>query len=326
MPHSRSKSKRQYVAQNDAAVIASQLTGAKGAGMPHFIEPCLATLRDKVPSGDQWLHEIKFDGYRLQLHKRENDVRLFTRRGFDWTKRFESLVHAAWVLPVTHLVLDGEVIVPTKTGHSDFGALEAELGAGRSKRFVFYVFDILHINGLSLRDCRLEDRKTVLEELLRDQDGSIRFSEHLDGGGEPLFKRACRLELEGLVSKRKDSKYRSGRSADWTKRTCRHRETFVVAGIAMKRGKFDGVYLARREDAHLLYAGKVEHGFYSSSEKDLQRRAGKLKAKTQPLSTKINKPKAIWLKPHLLADVEYRAVTSTGKLRHPSFKGLREDL
>jgi bifunctional non-homologous end joining protein LigD len=188
------------------------------------------------------------------------------------------------------------------------------------------VFDLLYIDGQSLVGCALMDRKEVLAELLRGQKGSIRFSEHLEGGGERLFKQACKLELEGIVSKRKDALYRSGRNPDWTKRTCRQRETFVVAGIATKGGKFDGIYLGRRVDGELLYSGKVEHGFSADSERDLRRRAEKLKTRAQPLTKKIKKPKATWLKPKLLVEVEYRALTGAGKLRHPSFKGVREDL
>jgi bifunctional non-homologous end joining protein LigD len=326
MPRVRSRSQRQYVAQNDAGRIAAALEGARGERMPRFIAPSLATLRDQVPSGNQWLHEIKFDGYRLQLRKRENDIRFYTRRGYDWTQSFSSLIQSAWYLPATHLILDGEVIVPAKSGHSDFSSLAEDLGAGRSDRFVYFVFDILHINGISLRDCALVDRKSVLIELLRRQSGQIRFSEHLQGGGESLFKRACHLELEGLVSKRKDAKYRSGRTADWSKQTCRQRETFVVAGIAFNRGKFDGLYLSRRENGELLYAGKVENGFDKTAEREIRERAERLKTSTQPLSKKIKKPKATWLKPKLLVDVEYRALTGTGKLRHPSFRGIREDL
>ena len=236
------------------------------------------------------------------------------------------MVNAAWFLPATHVVLDGEVIVPSESGHSDFGALEADLGAGRSDRFVYYVFDILHINGLSLMRCPLAERKLVLNELVCDQKGPIRYSEHLEGGGDSLFKRACKLELEGLVSKRKDAPYRSGRSPDWTKRTCRQRETFVVAGIAMRAGKFEGIYLGRREKGELVYAGKVENGFDARTEQNLRRRAEKLKARTQPLTKKIKKPKAVWLKPEILVDVEFRALTGSGKVRHPSFKGIREDL
>lgn len=294
--------------------------------MPGFIAPCLASLRDRVPDTDQWIHEIKFDGYRLQLHKQNNDVRFYTRRGYDWTNRFEGLANAAWLLPADQVILDGEVIVPTRAGHSDFGALEEDLGSGRSDRFVFFAFDALFIGSRLLTGCALADRKLVLAELLSNQTGAIRYSEHLEGGGEKLFRQACKLELEGLVSKRKESQYRSGRSIDWTKRTCRQRETFVVAGLAFNRGKFEGIYLGRRENGELLYAGKVANGFDAKAEKALRARAEKLKAKVQPLTKKIKKPKAVWLKPKLLVDVEYRALTGTKKLRHPSYKGIREDL
>jgi bifunctional non-homologous end joining protein LigD len=326
MSRVRAKSQKQYVLQNDAAIIAAKLPGAKVSKHPRFIEPALATLRDKVPSGAKWIHEIKFDGYRLQLHKRQNDIRAYTRRGHDWTGRFDSLVSAMWKLQAFDVVIDGEVIVPTKTGHSDFGALESDLGAGRSDRFIYYAFDVLHIHGHDLRRCALIDRKRVLEELLRGERGPIVLSEHLPQGDEKLFKRACAMELEGIVSKRVDATYQSGRTPVWTKRTCRQRETFIVAGIAYNRGKFDGIYLARRDEDDLIYAGKVEHGFSAAAEKDLRKRAEKLVTKKQPLTKKVAKPKATWLKPELLVDVEYRALTGEGKLRHPSFKGMREDL
>jgi bifunctional non-homologous end joining protein LigD len=231
-----------------------------------------------------------------------------------------------WRLQAFDVVIDGEVIVPTATGHSDFGALENDLGAGRSDRFICYAFDILYIAGHDLRRCKLIDRKRVLEELLRGENGPIVLSDHLSEGGDKLFKRACAMDLEGIVSKRADGTYQSGRTPNWTKRTCRQRETFIVAGIAFKRGKFDGIYLARRDEDDLLYAGKVEHGFTAASEMDLRKRAEKLVTKKQPLTKRVAKPKATWLKPWLLVDVEYRALTGEGKLRHPSFKGVREDL
>ena len=213
----------------------------KAHGCGDLLSPALQHCAIKYRAEQTGFHEIKFDGYRLQLHKNENDIRFYTRRGYDWTKRFSSLVTAAWYLPATHLILDGEVIVPTEEGRSDFGALEVDLGAGTSDRFIYYAFDLLHINGLSLRDCALEDRKKALETLLLDQKGPLVFSEQLEGDGDQLFRNACKMELEGIVSKRRDSKYRSGRRPDWTKRTCRNRETFVVAGIAVNRGKFEGI-------------------------------------------------------------------------------------
>jgi bifunctional non-homologous end joining protein LigD len=323
------KSQRQYATNASARVLASNLPGAKAARMSGFVEPSLATLSDRIPAGDDWLHEIKFDGYRLQLHKNNLDVRLFTRRGYDWSKRFDSFVEAAWFLNCDSCIIDGEVIVPAENGLSDFGALEDDLGKGRSDRFIFYVFDVLYLDGKDLRRCRLDDRKRVLESLLeisKGADSAIVLSQTIEGGGPSLFKQACELHLEGIVSKRKDSPYRSGRVIGWSKVTCRKRDTFVVAGIAHKRGKFDGIYLARREKDGLQYAGKVENGFSADASKKLEKRAAKLVSRLQPLTKKIRKPKATWLKPKLLVDVEYRALTGEGKLRHPSFKGIREDL
>jgi len=326
MSRPRAKSRKQYVLQNDAALIAAKLPDAKVAKHPPFIEPCLATLHNRVPTGEKWVHEIKFDGYRLQLHKHENDICAYTRRGRDWTKRFSSLVSAMWKLQVFDVVLDGEVIVPTETGHSDFGALESDLGSGRSHRFIFYAFDVLHIGSHDLRRCPLAERKRVLQELLRDEKGPIVISETLPDGGPNLYTQACKLGLEGIVSKRVDASYRSGRSPVWTKITCRMRDTFVVAGIAYKGRKFDGIYLGRKSGRQFLYAGKVEHGFSVAQQKELARRSEKLRTDKQPLTKKIRKPKAQWLKPVLLADVEYRALTGDGKLRHPSYKGLRDDI
>ena len=166
----RPKSQRQYLVQNDALVIAAKLKGVRTEKLPRFIAPSLATLTDKVPNGAQWIHETKFDGYRLQLRRHENDIRFFTRRGHDWTRRFDDLLIAAGALPNFPLVLDGEVVVTTESGHSDFGALESDLGAGRSDRMLYYAFDILHIGSKSLRDRSLGDRKAVLAELLEGQE------------------------------------------------------------------------------------------------------------------------------------------------------------
>ena len=272
--------------------------------MPGFIEPCLATLRDKAPGGERWIHEIKYDGYRLQLRKDEGDIRFLTRRGLDWTSRFESLVVAAWHIPVRKLVLDGELVVQSESGLTDYGALIADLGEGRSDRFIFFAFDILQLEGRSLRACPQIGRKQVLAALLDGQRGPIRFSPHTEGDGEALFEQACALGAEGLVSKRKDAPYRSGRNHNWVKRTCRERDTFILAGVAYKqRNKFDGIYLGRREGKQLLYAGKVENGFDDDDEKKLGAMAERLKTRTQPLSKKVKKPKAVWLKPEALVEV-----------------------
>ena len=319
------KSQRQYVKNSPARRAMAKLEGVKPGKFPAFIPPMLATLRATPQSDPSWVHEIKFDGYRLQVHLQEGQAGFFTRRGYDWTPRFKSLQEPFWNLNATSAVIDGEVVVLTDEGLSDFGALEDDLGAGRSDRLVYFAFDLLYLDGFDLRRAHLIDRKNLLSILLEGSDDRLRYSAHVEGG-QSLLADACRMHLEGLVSKRRSSVYSSRRSADWVKATCRKRDTFIVAGIAYKRGKFEGVYLGRKNGRSLTYAGKVERGFTPESQQALERRAASLSAKAQPLTPKIRKPKAHWLKPKLKVDVEYRALTGEGKVRHPSFRGLREDI
>jgi len=174
----------------------------------------------------------------------------------------------------------------------------------------------------------LVERKEVLRLLLGDgpKKSPLKYSEHLEAVGKTVFKNACSLELEGVVSKLKNGKYRSGRNTNWVKVTCRHRDTFQVAGLAYNKGRFDGIYLGQKAGRKLVFAGKVEHGFSQAQVKDLERRAEKLARKSAPFEIE-KRPKAHWVEPKLLADVEYRRMTKKRKLlRHPSFKGLREDL
>src|SRR5215208_6088899 len=319
-------SRRQYVRTFPASLSAKEIPGAKAAPFPGFVEPLLATVRPKPPIGDQWVHEIKYDGYRLQAHVREGKVQLFTRRGHDWTGRFESIALAAWELKTYGAIIDGEVIVPTARGQSDFHALERDLGAGRSDRFVYYTFDLLYLDGLDLRDAALLDRKQVLAELLADAQEPIRFSEHIAANGARVFQNACKLELEGIVSKRTDGGYRSGRNDTWVKATCRHRDTFAIVGWAEKNGKFDGVYLGRNDEGELVYGGKVERGFSEEDKRNLLARLEPLRIKKQPIAAPRSFPKARWVRPAVLVDVEFRGKTGDGLLRHPSYQGVREDL
>jgi len=306
--------------------IATELPQAAPAPWPGFIEPALATLEVRAPSSKGWLHEVKFDGYRIQMHIQETGVRLLTRRGHDWTDRFHSLVVAGATIKAHSAILDGEVIVPTAEGRSDFAALEAELGAKRSDRLLLYLFDVMYVDGFDLRHVALFDRRRILAALLDGLDERIRCSEFIEGDGRTIFKNACDLGIEGIVSKRRDSRYQSGRTTAWMKATCRKRDTFRVAGIAFKAGKFDGLYLARPSGKQLLYAGKVERGFDDQTARTLVSELIPLKAGKSPLSTPIRKPKATWVKPAVSVDVEYRALTGDGLLRHPSFKGVRRDL
>jgi bifunctional non-homologous end joining protein LigD len=220
------RSQRQYAHVQNALAqrLARELKCAKGVPFPDFIEPMQPTLVPIPPSGDMWLHEIKYDGYRVQVQVQQNGVHFLTRRGHDWTDRFKALAVAASGLKTYAAVLDGEVIVPGPNGTSDFGALQEDLGAKRSDRMVFCAFDVLYLDGLDLRSCPLEDRKRVLAALLKGVNAPIAYSEHLKGIGKDIVRRACGLELEGIVSKRRDARYQSGRRTEWLKMTCRQRE------------------------------------------------------------------------------------------------------
>jgi len=325
VPHSR----RQYVhhLNTPALAAARELPEAEESRFPKFIPPALATLVPRPPRGAQWVHEIKYDGYRFQCHI-HRDVRFLTRRGYDWSDRLGHLVTALAPLTSHAVVLDGEVIVETPEGRSDFHALEKELKAKRpSRRLVYYVFDLLYLDAFDLRRVPLIDRKRVLELVLADVAGPVRLSEHLTGDGADVFRRACDLELEGIVSKRMDAAYASGRTDAWTKVTCRHRETLAVVGWAEKDRKFDGIYLARPRDHGLIYAGKLERGFSDDDKAAMLKRLAPLRARTQPMkAARKNFPKAHWVRPQVLVDAEFRGLTGDGLLRHPSFKGVREDL
>jgi bifunctional non-homologous end joining protein LigD len=282
----------------------------------------LATSVDKVPSGKRWVHEIKFDGYRVQVHLRDAAVKIFTRRGHDWTNRFRKIAADAWHVNAGSAIMDGEVVVPSADGTTDFSVLQNEL-KGRSKKIVLVAFDLLYLNGYDLRRLPLFERKVQLRKIISDTD--VQFSESFEVDGTEMYKHACKTGLEGVVSKVRDSRYNSGRTNDWLKKTCAQRETLAIAGYALDGKKFDGIYLARRKGNELIYAGKVDHGFDAASAKDLQARLKPLTRKTQPYTKRIAH-RGIWVEPSLLAEIEYRAKSAEGKVRHPVFKGLREDL
>jgi bifunctional non-homologous end joining protein LigD len=292
------------------------------APFPGFIEPELATSVDKVPSGERWIHEVKFDGYRVQVHLRDAVVKVFTRRGNDWTNRFRKIAGDAWHVNAGSAIIDGEVVVPAADGTTDFSVLQNEL-KGRSKRIVMVAFDLLYLNGCDLRKVPLIERKALLKKIVAKTD--IQFSESFEIDGREMYEHACAIGLEGVVSKVRDGRYSSGRSKDWLKKTCAQRETLPIAGFALDGKKFDGIYLGRRKGKDLIYAGKVDHGFDTASAKDLQARLKPLIRKTQPYAKKIWH-RGIWVEPSLLAEIEYRAKSAEGKVRHPFFKGIREDL
>jgi bifunctional non-homologous end joining protein LigD len=298
--------------------------GKPGIKAPHpgFIEPALASSIERVPSGARWVHEIKFDGYRVQVQIRDAAVKVFTRRGNDWTNRFRKIASDAWHINAGSAIIDGEIVVPAADGTTDFSVLQNEL-KGRSTKIVMVAFDLLYLNGYDLRKLPLFERKALLKKLVADTD--VQFSDSFEVDGQEMFKHACKTGLEGVVSKARDSRYVSGRSNDWVKKTCAQRETLTIAGFALDGSKWDGLYLGRRKGNDLIYAGKVDHGFDEDITKELQARLKPLIRKTQPYAKRIGH-RGIWVEPELLAEIEYRAKSAEGKVRHPVFKGLRDDL
>jgi bifunctional non-homologous end joining protein LigD len=198
------------------------IEGAKPAPFPGFVEPCLPTARKHPPPGDGWLHEIKHDGYRLQAHVREGAVALFTNGGNDWTLRMPTITASVRALPVNNVILDGELVAVDAKGNAVFYELPSELKARVRAKLVFYAFDLLYLDGFDLRGADLVERKRVLESLLADAKGMqlIKYAEHIAGNGELVLDHACKLGLEGIVSKRADAPYRSGKRPEWTKTKC----------------------------------------------------------------------------------------------------------
>ncbi|MCK1565186.1 non-homologous end-joining DNA ligase [Bradyrhizobium sp. 173] len=306
--------------------MASQRKKAVAIGVrvpyPGFIEPLLAEQVDRVPRGDRWLHEIKYDGYRAQLHIVGEDIKVYTRRGHDWTKRFRKIAEDAIPIAASSAIIDGEIVVPGEGGKTDFSQLQNSLRGG-AQNIVMVAFDLLYLTGRDLRRVPLEDRKKALQELISEKP--IQYSEHFEIDGAELYQRACQAGLEGIVSKVAGSPYVGGRGDYWVKTTCAHRETLAIAGFALDGTKWDGIFLGRRKGEDLIYAGKVDHGFDKASETELRKRLKPLIRKTQPYAKRVTH-KGIWVEPKLLAEVEYRGKSAEGKVRHPFFKGLREDL
>jgi bifunctional non-homologous end joining protein LigD len=306
--------------------VAVQRTKPAAIGLkapfPGFIQPAFASSVEKVPSGARWIHEVKFDGYRVQLLIVNEAVRVFTRRGSDSTRRFRKIAGDAYLINASSAIIDGEVIVPAANGITDFSVLQNEL-KGNATRIVLVAFDLLYLNGHDLRKLPLIERKAQLKKIIECTD--VQFSDTFEIDGAEMFAHACKVGFEGVVSKVRDSRYISGRNNDWVKKTCVQRETLTIAGFALDGDDWDGIYVGRRKGEDLIYAGKVDHGFDKTSAAELRKRLTPLIRKTQPYAKKIAH-KGIWVEPRLLAEIEYRAKSAEGKLRHPSFKGLREDL
>ena len=307
---------------------------AAGDPLPDFVNPCLATLADKAPDSGNWIHEIKFDGYRLQARLDHGKVNLLTRNGLDWTKKFPALAKAVAALEADQALIDGELVVEDPEGVSSFSLLQQELKSGRQDRLVFYAFDLLHLDGVGLRKQTLLERKDALAALLKaaPANGAIRLSESIDETGSVLLKHACRMHLEGIISKRSDAPYRSGRGHDWLKTKCTDRQEFVIAGFvpaANDARAIGALVLGVFDKGKLRYAGRTGTGFTQTSARDLYRKLNALKRARTPFDAVPAEERGrrgpVWVEPKLVAEVDFHGWTHGDRVRHASFQGLRED-
>jgi bifunctional non-homologous end joining protein LigD len=319
-----------------AATALARRAGAPAAGrrasLPDFVAPSLASLRTVPPSGPGWLHEIKFDGYRLEARLDRGKVQLLTRNRQDWTHRFPPIAKAVAALPAERALLDGELVVENEQGISSFSLLQTDLKEGRSDRFVYWVFDLLYLEGRDLTGEALVARKAALEKLLAGTagDGMIRYADHFDGEGPTIVKHASELGLEGIVSKRRDAPYRSGRSDNFIKVKFHLEQEFVVAGFAPSTAMTNAIgalIVAFHDNGKLRYAGRVGTGYTHETARDLWKRLAKLRVERPPLEVpKTERRKDVnWVKPDVVVEAEYRGITHDGLLRQASYKGLRED-
>ncbi|MBM3617536.1 MAG: ATP-dependent DNA ligase, partial [Alphaproteobacteria bacterium] len=297
---------------------------------PSFIKPQLATLVDALPEGEKWVHEVKFDGYRLQAHINAGKVKLFTRSGLNWTAKFPKLATSLGNLPCDSAILDGEVVAINPDGVSNFKALQYALSEADDGELQFYAFDLLYRDGVNLMKEKLTARKASLAELLEKPPENIFYSEHFESENGDFLTHACKLHLEGVISKLKDGRYVEGRGKSWVKSKCSKRQEFVIAGFTLPtKGKGIGaLILGYYEDNALHYAGRVGTGFTSELSLDLRQKLEKLRVKKSAFSDDL--PAAArrgvqFVQPKLVGEVQYAEWTDTGVLRHPSFQGLRQD-
>jgi len=308
------------------------LTGARKTTMPEFVSPQLATLVKEAPKGNEWLHELKFDGYRLLCHVQRGHVRLWTRNQKDWTEKFPGIAKALKTLRVQSAILDAEVVAMDSSGRSSFQTLQQAIHKTAGKGLVLEVFDVIYLEGFSLTRTPLVERKRVLEELMATvrSDRVLRYSDHVEGNGPKFLKQACDFGIEGIVSKLANSFYESTRSRNWQKVKCLKRQEFVIAGYTLsdKGLPFSSLVLGVYDKGKLIYAGRVGTGFSTKDRVELKKMLDRIGRPTKPFETiprDAGLRRAIWAEPKLLGEVAFTEWTDENVIRHPSFQGLRED-
>jgi bifunctional non-homologous end joining protein LigD len=335
--HRGYKSRTTKDLQTPSAADQILLDSAPREAFPGFIEPQLAQQSLKVPDASDWIHELKFDGYRIQIHVRtqksgQHKTTLYTRKGLDWTARMPEISAAASQLPVDNAILDGEVVALDKHGIPNFADLQSAFQEGRAKYLSYFVFDLLHINGHNTRALPLLARKRMLAGLLAKSPASspLLFSEHFQALGGEVFQKACALGAEGIVSKIASARYESGRVHAWLKIKCIQEQEFVIAGFTLPSKGGNGIgalLLGYYKDRQLIYAGRAGTGFTDQTQRSLRMQLDRLKQEETSF-TKVPgdaRRGVIWVKPKLVAQVAFSTWTRDDLVRQAAFKGLRED-
>lgn len=326
------KTKAKAMAKPKKKVLAKASAKAKAKVKAdlEFVPPHLAQLVTQPPKGPDWVHEVKYDGYRIQAHIQNGEVRLYTRRGLNWTEKYSELAKALSKLKDHDVILDGEIVWQDEAGRSDFQKLQNAMKDGSTDELVYWIFDLLYLDGEDLRSLPLIARKDRLEKLVDKVDSAlIRYSQHYRGVGEKMIEASCAMDLEGIICKRVDANYVSGRRDDWVKVKCTKRQEFIIGGFTEPEGSrtgFGALLLGIHEDGKLRYVGRCGTGFNNQSLRMMYKKLRQHEVDESPFEVASPRARGLhWIEPKLMCEVSYSEMTKDKILRVPVFKGLRSD-